>query len=65
MNPPHVNMSQKILIVDDATDFCLIMKNYFVKKGFAVTLASTLKEGMEAIREIKPDILFLNNNLPD
>ncbi len=58
-------MKQKILIVDDETDFCMIMKMYFIKKGYDVTLAFTLKEGLALLKEIKPDILFLDNNLPD
>jgi two-component system OmpR family response regulator len=55
----------KILIVDDENDFCEIMKNYFVKKGYKVLLASTLHEGLDLIKKDTPDILFLDNNLPD
>jgi two-component system, OmpR family, response regulator len=55
----------KILIVDDEVDYCLIMKSYFHDKGYDVHLAYTLKEGLEKIDEIQPDILFLDNNLPD
>ena len=58
-------MKQKILIVDDETDFCLIMKNFFSKKGYDVSLAYTLKEGMAILKEFRPHILFLDNNLPD
>lgn len=58
-------MKQKILIIDDETDFCLIMKNYFMKKGYEVSLAYTLKEGLFLLNEVRPDILFLDNNLPD
>ena len=58
-------MKQKILIVDDETDFCLIMKNFFTKKGYDVSLAYTLKEGMTILKEFRPHILFLDNNLPD
>ena len=58
-------MKQKILIIDDETDFCLIMKNYFMKKGYEVSLAYTLKEGLTLMNEFRPDILFLDNNLPD
>ena len=58
-------MKQKILIVDDETDFCLIMKNFFSKKGYDVSLAYTLKEGMRILKEFRPNILFLDNNLPD
>jgi DNA-binding response OmpR family regulator len=55
----------KILIVDDEEDFCMIMKSYFVKKGYDVLLAFNLQEGLKLIREKNPDILFLDNNLPD
>ena len=58
-------MAKKILIVDDETDFCMIMKSYFVKKGYAVSHASTLREGLSKLEELRPDILFLDNNLPD
>ena len=58
-------MKRKILIVDDETDFCLIMKSYFQKKGYDVSLAFTLKEGLDIIKQTRPDILFLDNNLPD
>ena len=58
-------MFKKILIVDDEADFCMIMKNYFIKKGYTVSLASTLREGISKLEEQRPDILFLDNNLPD
>ena len=55
----------KILIVDDEEDFCLIMKSYFEKKGMEVFLAFNLSDGLKLIEEKMPDILFLDNNLPD
>ena len=55
----------KILIVDDEEDYCLIMKNYFEEKNCDVDVAYTLREGMQLIEERTPDILFLDNNLPD
>lgn len=58
-------MKEKILIVDDETDFCMIMKSYFIKKGYDVSLAFTLQEGLTVVKEFRPDILFLDNNLPD
>jgi len=58
-------MKSKILIVDDEVDFCEIMKNYFTKKGYDVLLAGSLQDGMIILKKIKPDILFLDNNLPD
>jgi DNA-binding NtrC family response regulator len=58
-------MAQKILIIDDEIDFCLIMKSYFTKRGYEVSTAYTLKEGLATYKELRPDILFLDNNLPD
>jgi two-component system OmpR family response regulator len=55
----------KILIIDDETDYCSIMKNYFNEKNYEVFLAFTLHEGLAMIEKIHPDILFLDNNLPD
>jgi len=36
-----------------------------MKKGYDVSLAYTLKEGIATLKETRPDILFLDNNLPD
>jgi len=43
----------------------MLMKGYFIKKGYDVTIACTLSEGLAALKEQRPDILFLDNNLPD
>ncbi len=58
-------MSKTVLIIDDEQDFCLIMKNYFTRKGYNVHLAYSLSRGLELLQETRPDILFLDNNLPD
>lgn len=55
----------KILIIDDEEDYCLIMKSYFHKKGYEVFVAHSLQQGLQMIREKRPDILFLDNKLPD
>lgn len=55
----------KILIIDDEEDYCMIMKSYFEEKNYDVLLANNLKEGLDLIKEKNPDILFLDNNLPD
>lgn len=55
----------KVLLVDDEVDYCLIMKGYFAKKNYEVHVAYNLREGLSLIETAKPDILFLDNNLPD
>ena len=55
----------KILIIDDEVDYCQIMKTYFTEKDHEVLMAYTLKEGLALITSNTPDILFLDNNLPD
>ena len=56
---------KRVLIIDDETDFCLLIKNYLIKKNFEVFVSHTLKDGMDCLEKFKPDILFLDNNLPD
>lgn len=56
---------KKILIVDDEPDLCLLLKSYFIKKDYEVISASTLQEGIAQMKVFIPDILFLDNNLPD
>jgi two-component system OmpR family response regulator len=56
---------KRVLIIDDETDFCLLMKNYFVRKNYEVHIFHTLEEGMKNLVTINPDIIFLDNNLPD
>ena len=58
-------MKEKVLIVDDEIDFCIIMKGYFEKKDYEVYLAYNLQTGLFIIDEAQPNILFLDNNLPD
>ncbi|MBC7553249.1 MAG: response regulator [Taibaiella sp.] len=56
---------RKILIIDDETDLCLLLKDYFTRKQYDVSLSHTLAEGEVLLASVKPDILFLDNNLPD
>lgn len=60
-----VVMKLKILIVDDEVDYCMMVKNYFQARNHEVFMAYTLKDGFQLLEEKKPDILFLDNNLPD
>lgn len=58
-------IKEKILIIDDEVDFCHIMKNYFLNRGYEVSIAYNLKQGTQLVADFNPGILFLDNNLPD
>jgi two-component system, OmpR family, response regulator len=60
-----MSAKKKVLIIDDEVDACLLLKNYFAKKEFEVYCSYTLKEGLQQVKNVHPDILFLDNNLPD
>lgn len=46
-------------------DYCMIMKSYFVARKYQVFTAYTLKDGLKLLEEKQPQILLLDNNLPD
>jgi DNA-binding response OmpR family regulator len=54
-----------ILIIEDELDLCLLLKEYFVRKHYSVSLAHTLADGKALFNELKPGIVILDNNLPD
>jgi DNA-binding response OmpR family regulator len=56
---------KKILIIDDEVDFGFLMKNFFSEKNYDVYVALTLRDGLKILKEENPDIVFLDNNLPD
>ena len=56
---------KKILIIDDEEDFCLLLRSFFLNKEVEVIVAHTLSIGLDSIKKHCPDILFLDNNLPD
>lgn len=58
-------IKKKIVIIDDEVDLCHLMKTYLVELNYEVHLAYTLSSGLILLNEISPDILFIDNNLPD
>lgn len=56
---------KKVLIIDDETDLCLLLKDYFDRKNYEVTMSHTLTDGKTLMQSLQPEILFLDNNLPD
>ena len=56
---------KKIVIIDDEEDLCHLMKTYFLELNHDVFLANTLGSGLTLIKEVSPDVVFIDNNLPD
>ena len=56
---------RKVLIIDDEEDFGMLMKRFFSQKNYDVFVAHTISDGMQLLDEVMPDIIFLDNNLPD
>ncbi len=57
--------SKKILIVEDEFELCILLKMHFLEKGYEVEMVYNLKDGKERLKIFNPDIVFLDNNLPD
>lgn len=54
-----------VLIIDDEEELCLLLKTYLVRKNYEAHISHTLSDGARQYTSLKPDILFIDNNLPD
>ncbi|MEP7169305.1 MAG: response regulator [Bacteroidota bacterium] len=53
------------LIIDDEVDICLLLKTFLKKKSANVSYSTNLKDGFLKFKELNPDLLILDHNLPD
>lgn len=58
-------MSHKILVVDDDTAFCVMLKTFLQKKGFDVENAFSGAQATEALAQDKFDVAITDIRLPD
>ncbi len=58
-------MNKKALIIDDEVDLCMILKLYLNARNYDVEVATSLHAGLSKLSDEHPDLLFLDNNLPD
>ncbi len=58
-------MSSKILVVDDDTAFCVMLKTFLQKKGFEVVNAFTAQEAEETLKNQLFDVILTDIRLPD
>ncbi|WP_345029472.1 response regulator [Ravibacter arvi] len=60
----------RIVIIEDEEELGILMGNYLKKRVLnhnsgSVTIARNLKDGLNYIKDIKPEWVILDNNLPD
>lgn len=58
-------MSSKILVIDDDTSFCMMLKTFLQKKGYDVTNAFNAAEATEQIKTTTFDAVLTDIRLPD
>ena len=56
--------NEKILVVDDDTNICELLRLYLTKEGYQVTTANDGEEGLEKFNQIKPDMVLLDVMMP-
>jgi two-component system, OmpR family, KDP operon response regulator KdpE len=54
----------RILIVDDEPQIRRIMRTTLIGEGYEVEHAKTGEEGLEKVREFRPDLVLLDINMP-
>jgi DNA-binding response OmpR family regulator len=60
-----VERAWSAVIVDDDADIRALIGELLRQSGFEVTEAATGAEGIAAVREVEPDVVTLDLNLPD
>ncbi|MDD5434002.1 MAG: response regulator [Nitrospira sp.] len=53
-----------ILLIDDETDYSETMGFWLMANGYSVRTASSGREGIDAIKDEIPDIVFLDMQMP-
>ncbi|MCU0352643.1 MAG: response regulator [Cytophagales bacterium] len=58
-------MKKTVLIVEDEREICLLLQKLLSTDSNSVECAFSLNEGIQKLLSIKPDVVLLDNNLPD
>ncbi|REG92816.1 response regulator [Algoriphagus antarcticus] len=61
----YVMKNKLILVIDDEPEIRSLLSRFLARKGFSVLAAGTLKEGRKLFDQSKPELVFLDVNLPD
>ena len=55
----------KALIIDDETDICYLLSRLLKQKNYETSFVNTLTAANDALKAEHPEIIFLDNHLPD
>ncbi|MEP6712671.1 MAG: response regulator [Ferruginibacter sp.] len=55
----------KVLIIDDETDICYLLSTLLKQKNLETEYVNSLAEATRALKKETPEIIFLDNHLPD
>ncbi|MEZ4900970.1 MAG: sigma-54 dependent transcriptional regulator [Spirosomataceae bacterium] len=58
-------MSQRILVIDDDTDICLLLRRFLSKNGYDIAIAHSGTEGVATLEVFKPDLVLTDFRLGD
>ncbi|MES2559383.1 MAG: response regulator [Bacteroidota bacterium] len=57
--------TKKVLVINDESDTNLLVSIALKNNGYQIESAKGLREGKVIFEELRPDLLFLDINLPD
>ncbi len=55
----------RILVIDDDMDMCLLLKRFLVKNGYEVILSHNGKKALEELEQTEPDLILCDFRLED
>ena len=55
----------RVLIIEDETDICYLLSNILKTKDLDTIFVNSLKAAHESLHVHEPDIVFIDNHLPD
>ncbi|PLK42206.1 sigma-54 dependent transcriptional regulator [Emticicia sp. TH156] len=56
---------QRILVIDDDTDICLLLRRFLSKNGYDVAIAQNGQTGLSLLEEFTPDLVMTDFRLGD
>ncbi|MDD6276924.1 MAG: response regulator transcription factor [Clostridia bacterium] len=57
--------TEKIMVVDDDTNICELLRLYLEKEGYAVSIANTGMQAVKMFAEHQPDLMLLDVMMPE